>query len=99
MKPSIVSALSIAMVALVCSCASKPTLNSIKPRISEIRRFADSLKGLSVDEVRAKLGDARISETEWKASGYGGRELDATFPSHVIRVMFSEDKVVYASVE
>src|SRR5437667_12359005 len=99
MKNRMLSALSVAMVAAVCSCASQHAPTDLKPFVSAIRQFAESLHGLSMDEVRARLVGAQISQTEWKASGYGGKELDAVFPSYVIRVMFSKDIVVYTSAE
>jgi len=99
MKIHMLSPLSVAIVAVVCSCASQRTSADLKPSVSLIRQFADSLHGLSMAEVRARLVGAKMSETEWQATGYGGKELDATFQSYEVHVMFWNDRVITTSVE
>ncbi len=50
-----------------------------------------------MDDVRARLSGATISEEDWKEEDVGGRLLTATFPDHQVTVFFFEGKAVTVS--
>jgi hypothetical protein len=67
--------------------------------VSTIQQYAASFKGLSIDEARARLVGAKISEVPWSKDGFGGKQLVATFPSYQVRVLFEGDRVITTSVQ
>jgi len=84
---------------LACSCATPRTSPELDASVSRIRQYTDSLKGLSAEAARSRLSGATITEEDWKESGFGGKQLVATFPKYEVRVLFFGDKVVTTSFQ
>jgi hypothetical protein len=83
----------------VCSCSSTRTSTALRASVSSLQQYADSFKGISVDEARSRLAEAKIVEDEWKEGGFGGKQLVASYPAYDLRVLFFEDKAIIVSVE
>jgi hypothetical protein len=65
--------------------------------VSKIRKYADSFLGLSVKDVRTRLGKAEVKRGKWESDGFGGPELVARFPGHEFSVLFYQGKAITAS--
>jgi len=76
----------------VCACATTSTPTAFGTSVTSIQQYADSFKGSRFDEARSRLAGAEIVEDEWKESGFGGKQLVASYRAYNLRVLFLEDK-------
>lgn len=84
---------------VVSSCRHDHESADLKSFVSEIRKYADSFEGVSMNEARSRLADGKLSEEEWSEGEFGGKRLVATFPQHEVQVMFSDGKAITTSVQ
>jgi hypothetical protein len=75
----------------------RPAPRGLNASVSKIRKYADSFLGLSMKEVRTRLGKAKVKRGKWESGGVGGPELVAKFPDHTFIVMFYEGKAITTS--
>ena len=72
-------------------------LRNLKASVSRIRKYAGSFVGLNMKEVRARLGDVKLTSGKWQSSGFGGPELLASLPDYEFSVLFYDGKVITTS--
>jgi hypothetical protein len=99
MRASIVLAAAALSPILIGSCSRPRSTAAPASSISEIRSYADSFHGLSVNEARNKLAGGDLREETWNEGSFGGMQLVAEFPEHEVRVMFLNDKVITTSIQ
>src|SRR5213082_2866864 len=98
MTPRISFTLLVIVAWSVCSCASMRT-STVRASVSSLQQYADSFKGITIDEARSRLAGANIVEDEWKEGEFGGEQLVASYPGYDLRVLFFEAKAITISVE
>jgi hypothetical protein len=99
MTPRISSSLLVIVALLVCSCAGTRTPTALRASVSSLQQYADSFKGIGIDEARSRLAGATIVEDKWKEGEFGGEQLVASYPGYDLRVLFFEAKAIMISVE
>ena len=78
---------------------NKELLPNLSAYVSMIREYADSFIGLSMDDVRTRLGDAELKQSKWASGDFGGPQLIARYPGYEFSVLFYDDKAVTTSFQ
>lgn len=91
--------LAVMMTSFACSCTTSRTSPDLIASVASLRQYADSFKGLSIEEARSRLTGAALTEDEWMERGFGGKQLVAKFPKYEVRVLFLGDRVITTSVQ
>lgn len=72
-----------------------PSESSVLSSILAIRRYADSLVGLSIEEAKSLFSRAKKRMTKWEQ----GKMLEITFPKHELLLFFDGGRVLTVSVQ
>ena len=72
-----------------------PSPSAVVSSVLAIRRYADSLVGLTIEEAKNRFSRAKKRMTKWKH----GKLLTVTFPKYEVLLLFWGDRVLTVSVQ
>ncbi|MDF1746873.1 MAG: hypothetical protein P1V19_24495 [Gimesia sp.] len=70
-----------------------------RPDTDALKRWVDSLKGKSADDIKQIFSDTKPAEETWKSEDEGGKLFSYEFPDYDLDLYFSEGEVVLVSFD